>query len=253
MISSDNTWAIEINDLTVAYKYRPVLWDIDLRIPKGKMVVILGPNGAGKSTLIKTILGVVKPLAGTIRIFGNDVDKVRSLIGYVPQRSSVDWDFPATVLDVVLMGTYGKLGWIRRPGKKEKRLAQETIEKLGLSEMAHRQISQLSGGQQQRVFLARALVQNSEIYFLDEPFQGIDAATEQSIIEILRELQNKQKTIVVVHHDLQTVTTYFNYAVFINVRKIADGPIPDVFTRENLEKTYGMISSQTGLPDLHTL
>ena len=231
--------AIEINDLTVAYKFKPVLWDIDLDVPAGVMMAIVGPNGAGKSTLIKAILEIVKPLAGSVQLLGKSYNKVRSQIGYVPQKGSVDWDFPTTVRDVVLMGTYGKLGWIRRPGRAEKKLAEQAIEKAGLGDLASRQISQLSGGQQQRVFLARALVQDAEIYFMDEPFQGVDVTTEKAIINILKELKSRGKTVVVVHHDLQTVSEYFDWLTFLNVRKIADGSVADTYNERNLELTYG--------------
>lgn len=232
-------FALEIHDLTVAYKFKPVLWDIDLNVQEGVMLAIVGPNGAGKSTLIKSILGIVKPLAGVVKVFGTPYRQMRSRVGYVPQKSSVDWDFPTSVKDIVLMGTYGKLGWIKRPGKKEKQLAMEAIEKVGLADFANRQINQLSGGQQQRVFLARALVQQADIYFMDEPFQGVDATTEKAIIRILKELKNNNKTVIAVHHDLPTVAEYFDHVILLNIKKIAAGKVEDVFTNENLEKTYG--------------
>jgi manganese/zinc/iron transport system ATP- binding protein len=232
-------FALEINDLTVSYKDKPVLWDIDLEIPQGALVGIVGPNGAGKTTLIKSILGLLKPVAGSAKILGLEIDQGIKKIAYVPQRGSVDWDFPATVFDVVQMGTYGKLGWFRRPGAKEKKLTKEALEKVGMLELAHRQISQLSGGQQQRVFLARALVQHAEIYLMDEPFQGVDSTTEQSIVELLRELRNQGATALVVHHDLQTVKDYFDWVVLLNVRKIAAGPVSEVFTETNLKLAFG--------------
>lgn len=231
--------ALEINDLTVSYRDKPVLWDIDLEIPKGALVGIVGPNGAGKTTLIKSILGLLKPVAGSAKILGLEIEQGLKKIAYVPQRGSVDWDFPATVFDVVQMGTYGKLGWFKRPGAHEKKLTKEALEKVGMLELAHRQISQLSGGQQQRVFLARALVQQAEIYFMDEPFQGVDSTTEQAIVELLRELRNKGATALVVHHDLQTVKDYFDWVVLLNVRKIAAGPVHEVFTEANLKLTFG--------------
>jgi manganese/zinc/iron transport system ATP- binding protein len=178
-------------------------------------------------------------LAGSVQLLGKSYHKVRSQIGYVPQKGSVDWDFPTTVKDVVLMGTYGKLGWIRRPGRAEKKLAEQAIDKAGLGNLANRQISQLSGGQQQRVFLARALVQDAQIYFMDEPFQGVDVTTEKAIINILKELKSRGKTVVVVHHDLQTVSEYFDWLTFLNVRKIADGSVADTYNERNLELTYG--------------
>lgn len=232
--------AVAIDDLTVAYNYKPVLWDIDLTIPKGVLMAIVGPNGAGKSTLIKAILGIIKPIAGSVTIFGKPYKKQRKLVAYVPQKGSVDWDFPTTALDVVLMGTYGGLGWIKRPGKLEKKAALEALEKVGMLPFKSRQISQLSGGQQQRIFLARALVQNAEIYFMDEPFQGVDATTEKAIINILKILRKAGKTVIVVHHDLQTVPEYFDWVTFLNVKKIATGPVSDIFNDENLTKTYGI-------------
>ena len=217
MVKPEVNIAVAIDDLTVAYNYKPVLWDIDLAIPEGVLMAIVGPNGAGKSTLIKSILGIVNPIAGKVSIFGKDYKKQRSLVAYVPQKGSVDWDFPTTALDVVLMGTYGDLGWIKRPGKSERKKALEALEKVGMLPFKNRQISQLSGGQQQRVFLARALVQNAAIYFMDEPFQGVDATTEVAIINLLKELRKKGKTVIVVHHDLQTVPEYFDWVTFLNV------------------------------------
>jgi len=232
--------AVAVDDLTVAYNYKPVLWDIDLSIPKGVLMAIVGPNGAGKSTLIKAVLGIIKPIAGSVTIFGKSYKKQRQLVAYVPQKGSVDWDFPTTALDVVLMGTYGSLGWIKRPGKAEKKAALEALEKVGMLPFKNRQISQLSGGQQQRIFLARALVQNAEIYFMDEPFQGVDATTEKAIINILKLLRKAGKTVIVVHHDLQTVPEYFDWVTFLNVKSIATGPVKDIFNNENLIKTYGI-------------
>jgi len=212
--------AIQIDDLTVAYNYKPVLWDIDLAIPEGVLMAIVGPNGAGKSTLIKSILDIIKPIAGSVKIYGKAYKKQRSLVAYVPQKGSVDWDFPTTALDVVMMGTYGSLGWIKRPGQKQKKAALEALEK--------------------GIFLARALVQNASIYFMDEPFQGVDATTEKAIINILKELRKAGKTVVVVHHDLQTVPEYFDWVTFLNVKKIATGPVKDIFNDDNLTKTYGI-------------
>lgn len=231
--------AVQIDDLTVAYHQKPVLWDIDLQIPQGVLMAIVGPNGAGKSTLIKSILGIIDPLAGTILVYGEPYEKQKKKVAYVPQRGSVDWDFPTKVLDVVMMGTYGKLGWLKRPGKKEKEEAQQALEKVGMLAFQDRQISQLSGGQQQRVFLARALVQDAEVYFMDEPFQGVDATTEIAIIELLKELKNQGKTVIVVHHDLDTVPEYFNWVTLMNVNIIASGPVETTFTTENLKKAYG--------------
>jgi len=232
--------AIKIDDLTVAYDYKPVLWDIDLVIPEGVLMAIVGPNGAGKSTLIKSILGIIKPIAGSVQIFGKPYQKQVSKVAYVPQKGSVDWDFPTTALDVVIMGTYGSLGWIKRPGQKEKKAALEALEKVGMLEFKTRQISKLSGGQQQRVFLARALVQDASIYLMDEPFQGVDATTEKAIINILKELRQAGKTLIVVHHDLQTVPEYFDWVTFLNVKGIASGPVKDILNDDNLTKTYGI-------------
>ena len=231
--------AIEVTDLTVAYGHRPVLWDVDLTVPPGLLMAIVGPNGAGKTTLIKAILGLVMPAAGQVLIAGRPYAEHRRLVGYVPQRGTVDWDFPTSVLDVVMMGRYGSLGWIRRPGRREREAALEALEKVGMADLADRQISQLSGGQQQRVFLARALVQEAQVYLMDEPFQGVDATTERAVVELLRELREQRKTVVCVHHDLQTVPEYFDWVTLLNVRRVASGPVAEVFTEENLRLTYG--------------
>ena len=231
--------AVEVTDLTVAYGERPVLWDIDLTVPSGVLMAIVGPNGAGKTTLIRSVLGLTRPAAGRTLVLGKPYEQQRRLIGYVPQRGSVDWDFPTNVLDVVTMGRYGRLGWIRRPGSADRDAALVAIEQVGMSAYAGRQISQLSGGQQQRVFLARALAQGAQLYFMDEPFQGVDATTELAIVELLRELRQQGKTVVAVHHDLQTVREYFDQVTLLNVRRIASGPVEEVFTEENLRLTYG--------------
>ena len=234
-----DTLAIEVADLTVAYRDKPVLWDVDVNVPAGVLMAIVGPNGAGKTTLIKAVLGLVTPAAGQVLIYGMPYKKQRRLVGYVPQRGSVDWDFPTKVLDVVMMGRYGALGWVRRPGHRERALAGEALEKVGMLEFADRQISQLSGGQQQRVFLARALVQDAQVYFMDEPFQGVDATTERAIVALLQGLRAAGKTVVAVHHDLQTVTDYFDSVMLLNVRRIASGPVKEVFTEQNLRLAYG--------------
>lgn len=230
---------IEINDLTVAYFEKPVLWDIDFSIDEGILLAIVGPNGAGKSTFIKAALGLVKPSAGTVKIFGKDYHDVRKLVGYVPQRGTVDWDFPTNALDVVTMGRYGHLGWLKRPGSHDKELAMNALEKVGMTDFANRQISRLSGGQQQRIFLARALVQEASLYFLDEPFVGVDATTERAIINILQDLRSMGKTVIVVHHDLQTLREYFDWCMLLNVRRIAIGPVAEVINEENLKRAYG--------------
>ncbi len=239
-MEKQQNYVVEVEDLTVAYDSKPVLWDVDLKIPKGKLMAVVGPNGAGKTTLIKAMLGLLKPVTGTVRFTdGNgDMRTLKNLIGYVPQSGSVDWDFPATVQDVVLMGRYGKLGWIRRPRKTDIELTKQTLAKVGMQDYAGRQISQLSGGQQQRVFLARALAQEAEIYFMDEPFKGVDAQTERAIVALLKELKEQNKTVVVVHHDLQTVPDYFDWVTLINLRVVASGPVEEIFHEENLRKTY---------------
>ena len=230
---------LEIHDMTVAYHRKPVLWDIDLVLPERSLVGVVGPNGAGKSTLLKAVLGLVPLASGRVEIYGQPYARQRHLVGYVPQRESVDWDFPVTARDVVLMGTYGRLGWIRRPGAAERRLAEACLRQVGMEAFADRQIRQLSGGQQQRVFLARALAQDARIYFMDEPFAGVDAATEQAIVRLLQALREEGKTAVVVHHDIQTVAEYFDHAILLNMRLIACGPVARVLTRENLHKAYG--------------
>ena len=231
--------AIEVNDLTVAYRDRPVLWDVDLEVAPGTLLAIVGPNGAGKSTLIRSMLGLVRPAAGQVRIHGRPYREQRKLVAYVPQRGSVDWDFPTSVLDVVMMGRYGALGWLRRPGRREREMALGALEQVGMQDFAGRQISQLSGGQQQRVFLARALVQDARVYLMDEPFQGVDAKTERAIVTLLQELRGAGRTVAVVHHDLETVPEYFDSVLLLNVRRIAAGPVDEVFTAENLRRTYG--------------
>lgn len=231
--------ALHVEDLTVSYQSKPVLWDIDLDVPPGVLAAIVGPNGAGKSTLIKAVLGLLKPAAGHITIHGRPYREQRRHVGYVPQRSSVDWDFPTTALDVTTMGLYGHLGWFKRPGRDAHKRAMKALEMVGMQDFAKRQISQLSGGQQQRVFLARALVQEADVYFLDEPMAGVDATTERVIVNLLRELRNQGKTVIVVHHDLQTVTHYFDWMLILNVRAIAQGSVRDVYTAENLRAAYG--------------
>ncbi|HEV7367782.1 zinc ABC transporter ATP-binding protein AztA [Arenibaculum sp.] len=231
--------AVHVEDLTVGYLGRPVLWDIDLDVPSGVMAAVVGPNGAGKSTLIKTILGLVKPTAGHVAIHGAPYRRQRRRVAYVPQRSSVDWDFPTTALDVVTMGRYGHLGWLRRPGRDERERAARALEEVGMAGLADRQISQLSGGQQQRVFLARALVQEAEVYLLDEPMAGVDATTERAIVALLHRLRDAGRTVVAVHHDLHTVQEYFDWMAILNVRVVAQGPVAQVYTRENLRKAYG--------------
>ena len=230
---------LEVHDLTVTYNRKPVLYGIDLEIEEGGLIGIIGPNGAGKSTLIKAIMGIVPSAGGWVKIFGESGKKSYRRVGYVPQRESVDWDFPVSVLDVVLMGRYGHNGWLKRVSKKDQNIAYECLEKVNMSPYADRQIGKLSGGQQQRVFLARALAQESDLYLMDEPFAGVDAVTETAIIEILRELKKKGKTLIVVHHDLSNAKQYFDHLILLNMRLVGYGTINEIFTKDLLQKTYG--------------
>ena len=231
-------YPIQIKNLSVTYRTEPALWNIDLNFPEGKMIAIVGPNGAGKSTLIKAVMGLVPITAGKVSVYDKPYSKQRSKVAYVPQRGSVDWDFPTDALDVVEMGLYGKLGWLRRPNSQTREKARECLEKVGLGDYADRQIGQLSGGQQQRVFVARALAQDPQIYLMDEPLNGVDAITEETILSILENLRKEGKTIVMVHHDLQTVDKYFDWVVMLNRSLVATGPIKEVFTKENLDNAY---------------
>ncbi|MBX3113298.1 MAG: metal ABC transporter ATP-binding protein [Fimbriimonadaceae bacterium] len=231
--------ALTIRDLTVSYQKEPVLFDIDLDLPAGQLCAIVGPNGAGKSTLLRSILGLQSISAGTISICDVPTPAGTKNLGYVPQRSSVDWDFPTNVFEVVLMGTYRSLGWFKRPGKIEKDRATHALESVGMMDLAHRQISELSGGQQQRVFLARALAQDAPVTLMDEPFAGIDAASEKQIFAVLRLLKEQQKTAIVVHHDLETVAEYFDHVTLLNRRIIASGSTTDIFTPTLVAQTYG--------------
>jgi len=231
--------ALEVHDLTVSYHRKPVLWNIDLAVPAGRLVGILGPNGAGKSTLIKSIMGLLPLSSGWVQVFGRPVGQMRHKVAYVPQRESVDWTFPVTAQDVVLMGRYGATPWWRRIGRRDRARARECLEHVGMGGFADRQISQLSGGQQQRVFLARALAQDSEVYLMDEPFTGVDAATETAIVTLMRELRQAGKTVLVVTHDLQTAPDYFDMLILLNMRLVAFGPTGEVYTPALLQKTYG--------------
>ena len=226
--------AIEIKNLTVAYGENIALEDLNLNIEVGSLMALVGPNGAGKSTLIKTILKFLKQITGEIKINAKT-------LAYVPQRNSVDWDFPTTLFDVVEMGCYGRVGLFKRVSKEEKQKVLKAIEQVGMLEFKDRQISELSGGQQQRAFIARALVQEADIYLIDEPFQGVDSTTEKSIVEILKKLKAECKTIIVVHHDLQTVPAYFESVALINKTVIVSGKVIEVFTQENIDMTYRKI------------
>lgn len=231
--------AVEVHDLTVTYERRPVLWNIDLSIQDHQLVGIVGPNGAGKSTLIKAIMGLLPASSGWVKIYGEPFEKQRSKVGYVPQRDTVDWDFPVTVEDVVMMGRYGKMGLFQRPGPEDRAVVLECLEKVGMAGFAKRQIGNLSGGQQQRVFLARALAQDSQIYLMDEPFVGVDAATETAIVALLEELRARGRLVLVVHHDLDSAREYFDSILLLNMRVVAYGPTEQVFTGDLLRKTYG--------------
>lgn len=230
---------LSIHDMTVAYHRKPVLWDVDLDVPAGKLVGIVGPNGAGKSTLIKAVMDLIPKVSGRVLVFGKSYKASRHRVGYVPQRESVDWDFPVSALDVVTMGRYGRIGWCLPVSRKHRDAARDALDRVGIADLAGRQISQLSGGQQQRTFLARALVQDADLYLMDEPFAAVDAATERAIVSVLQDLRSAGKTAIVVHHDLQTVEEYFDNVILINMRVVAQGPCSEVFTRENLQKTYG--------------
>lgn len=232
--------SIAVEDLNVNYGKTPVLWDVSFRIPKGVLVGIIGPNGAGKSTLLKSVLRLVQPVSGRIDLLGEtSFSKVRERVAYVPQRGSVDWDFPITAFEVVLMGRYGGLGLFKRPRKADKEAALQALDRVGMLPFADRQIGQLSGGQQQRLFIARALVQNAELLLLDEPFAGVDLTTEKSMIDLLKKLKESGKTVFVVHHDLPTVEEYFDWVILLNTRLVAAGPVEEVFTKENLSYAFG--------------
>jgi manganese/zinc/iron transport system ATP- binding protein len=231
--------ALQIHHLTVNYGKTPVLWDVDCEIPAGNIIGIIGPNGAGKSTLIKTALKLVQPISGKVTFFGKSLEETRRRIAYVPQRESVDWDFPITVRNLVMMGRFGTLGLFRWPNQADKASVDHYIEAMGLTPYANRQISQLSGGQQQRAFIARALVQEADIYFMDEPFAGVDMGTENAIMDILRQLKAKGKTVFVVHHDLNTVEKSFDWVIMLNLRLVACGPVVEAFNADTLMMTYG--------------
>lgn len=233
------TSPLSVHDMTVAYDRRPVLWDVDFDAPERSLIAIVGPNGAGKSTFIKACLGLVPTATGRVELWGQAYRKQRHRVGYVPQRNSVDWDFPVSALDVVCMGRYRMIGWCRPVSRRHRSAALECLDQVGMAGFARRQINQLSGGQQQRVFLARALAQEAELYFMDEPFAGVDAATESAIINVLRRFREEGRTVICVHHDLQTVQAYFDYLMLLNTHVVASGPMAEVFTQENLHRTYG--------------
>lgn len=230
---------LEAHDLCASYRRRPVLHGVDVALPKGVLVGLLGPNGAGKSSFLKAVMGELKPDSGWVKLFGEPVSRARHRVAYVPQRESVDWDFPVTVADVAMMGTYGGLAWWRRAGAHERGRAMEALDRVGMASFARQPIGELSGGQQQRVFLARALAQDSELLLMDEPFAGVDAATEESIVDVLRELRSAGRTVLVVHHDLQTARRYFDLLMILNLRVVAFGATEEVLTSGNLDAAYG--------------
>lgn len=239
MESMSKNLSVDVHNITVSYSGAPVLWDVDFELPSGILAGIIGPNGSGKTTLLKTIMGIVKPVSGNVKIFDSKIDKVRSKIAYVPQRESVDWEFPISVMEVVLMGRYSNKNIFKKTTKADKEIAREAIESVGMLEFKNRQISELSGGQQQRVFIARALAQKADLYFMDEPFAGVDMATEKTILQILLKLKEEGKTVLIVHHDLRTVREYFDYTILLNTRLVAAGNTGDVLTEENLNNAYG--------------
>jgi manganese/zinc/iron transport system ATP- binding protein len=234
-----STSPLSIHAMTVAYHRKPVLWDVDYDAPPNALIAIVGPNGAGKTTLIKACLGLVPRASGQVEFWGQPYRRARSRVGYVPQRETVDWDFPVSALDVVAMGRYRRIGWCRPVTRAHKQAALDCLERVGMRDFSDRQISQLSGGQQQRVFLARALAQEADLYVMDEPFAGVDAATERAVVDVLRALKAQGKTVIAVHHDVQTVPEYFDEVMLLNMRVVAAGPVHDVFTEENLHATYG--------------
>ncbi len=231
--------ALEIHNLTASYQRKPVLWEIDFALPAGQLIGIVGPNGSGKTTLLKNIMGLMQPDGGYVNLFGQKLDKVRERVSYVPQRESVDWDFPASVMDVVLMGRYRKKKLFKRLSANDKAIASQALEKVGMLPYAKRQISQLSGGQQQRVFIARSLAQQADLYIMDEPFVGVDASTEERILNLLGEMKREGKTVIIVHHDLQTAYEYFDWIVLLNTRLVAAGPKEEVFKSDLLQEAYG--------------
>jgi manganese/zinc/iron transport system ATP- binding protein len=231
--------AIEAHNLTVSYDKQPVLWDIDFEVPEGKLVGIIGPNGSGKTTLLKATIDLLPADSGFVKVFEKPFDAVRNRVSYVPQRQSVDWDFPATVMDICLMGRYRSGRLFGRLSKVDREIATESLRRVGMLDYRNRQISDLSGGQQQRVFIARSLAQQADLYLMDEPFVGIDAASEESILGILREMRQEGKTVVMVHHDLHTALDFFDWVILLNTRLVAAGPKEEVLTVENLKEAYG--------------
>jgi manganese/zinc/iron transport system ATP- binding protein len=237
-MSNNPIHALDVRNVTLAYNNQPVILNVTCSVPPGVMCALIGPNGAGKTSLLKATVGLIKPITGNIKLLGFPHTKVRSLVAYVPQRSTVDWDFPATVFDVVMMGRYQHIGWFRWPSKEDQILVEAALKAVDMSAHAERPIGQLSGGQQQRIFLARALVQDADLYLMDEPFVGVDIATEHLIVALLKRLRSQGKTIIVVHHDLQTARLYFDWGIFINRSLVTHGPLDRIFTDEHINMTY---------------
>jgi manganese/zinc/iron transport system ATP- binding protein len=235
----DPAAALAIRGLSVAYGDRPVVFSVDATFPAGTMTAIVGPNGAGKSTMLKAALGLIPRLSGEVSVLGQPVDRMRAAIAYVPQRASVDWDFPARVSDVVMMGLYPRLGLLGRVRAAHRATVAQALDRVGMSAFAGRQIGELSGGQQQRVFLARALAQEAGLYLLDEPFAGVDAATEAAIVSLLQALRDQGRTVVAVHHDLATVPAYFDRVFLLSTRAMGEGPVASTFTPAAVQATYG--------------
>jgi manganese/zinc/iron transport system ATP- binding protein len=233
---------LTVEGLTVNYDKTPVLWDVHFAIPRATLGAIVGPNGAGKSTLLKSLLGMVSSLSGNVQFFGKKIGAVRKKVAYIPQRNSVDWDFPITAEELVLMGLYGHLGLFKWAGKKEREQAGAALERVGMSAFAKRQIGELSGGQQQRIFIARALAQDADLYLMDEPFAGVDVATEKALMTLFEELTQQGKTLLIVHHDLASVERYFKWLILLSTCLVAAGPTNEVFTPDNLLRTYGKSS-----------
>ncbi len=234
----ENT-VLQIKDLTVAYQNNVVLQNVNLSIPSGNLVGIIGPNGAGKSTLLNAIMHLIPKIEGEVKIKGESLKTIRKLVAFIPQRDSVDWNFPISVLDLVLMGRYAKLPWYKKITDLDKQQALNCLEKVNMLNFADKHISELSGGEKQRIFIARALAQEAEVYFFDEPLVGIDATSEKEIMEILNQMKMEGKSIFVVHHDLQSSVEYFDWVIFINRKIVASGPISSVFSLQNLQNTYG--------------
>jgi manganese/zinc/iron transport system ATP- binding protein len=239
MIQQVDNPVIELHDLSVSYDKKPVLWGVDFSLPSGKLIGIVGPNGAGKSTLLKSMMGLIPLSSGYIHFFGKSLDEARTRVSYVPQRESVDWDFPTSVSDVVMMGRFPKMGLLKRPSAHDKAVVAECIEKVGLTDFRSRQIAELSGGQQQRVFIARALAQEADVYLMDEPFAGVDAATEKTLLSLMQAIAAEGKTIIVVHHDLHSVARYFEWIILLNMRLVASGPAQEVLNSDLLQEAYG--------------